>query len=116
MVADSTTTGGATAAAPPLGELALRPGDRVRFRRTVGQHWQEAVVEGRERDGSVALRDTKGASRAIRPDQLEVFRVRHRSGRWVQVEEHPWEQLALFTPPISVVEGPRRSRRRGART
>ena len=81
---------------PTLGQLSLEAGDRVRFRRAAGQHWQEATVEGRERDGSVALRDAKGASRFIRFDQLEVYRVRNRTGRWEQVEEQEWEQLSLF--------------------
>ena len=82
--------------APSLGELSLRVGDRVRFRRSAGQHWQEGVVEGRERDGSVALRDEKGASRSIRFEQLEVYRARSRGGRWEQVTEQEHEQLSLF--------------------
>lgn len=81
---------------PTLGQLSLAPGDRVRFRRAAGQHWQEALVEGRERDGSVALRDAKGASRFIRFDQLEVYRMRNRTGRWEPVVEQEWEQLSLF--------------------
>jgi len=81
---------------PTLGQLSLAPGDRVRFRRAAGQHWQEATVESRERDGSVALRDAKGASRFIRFDQLEVYRVKNRTGRWEQVDEQEWEQLSLF--------------------
>jgi hypothetical protein len=94
--------------APSLGELSLRIGDRVRFRRSSGQRWQEAVVEGRERDGSIALRDSKGASRSIRVELVEVYRSERGSSRWEQVEERPWEQLDLFA------EGPskRRTRRR----
>ena len=59
---------------PPLLKLGLRPGDRVRFRRADGGRWHEGRVVRRERDGSVALRDPKGARRAIRPDRLEVRR------------------------------------------
>lgn len=81
---------------PSLGELSLRVGDRVRFRRSAGQRWQEGVVEGRERDGSVALRDGKGASRSIRATLLEVYRSERGSSRWDKVEEQPWEQLDLF--------------------
>jgi anaerobic selenocysteine-containing dehydrogenase len=57
---------------PPLHELGLRAGDTVRFRPGEGRRWLEAAVVGREKDGSVALRDARGRSRAIRPDRLEV--------------------------------------------
>jgi hypothetical protein len=83
---------------PTLGQLSLEVGDRVRFRRAAGQRWQEALVEGRERDGSVALRDEKGASRFIRFELLEVYRVRNKAGRWEAVAEQEWEQLSLFAP------------------
>jgi hypothetical protein len=55
-----------------LVEIGLRVGDRVRFRRKPEEHWKEATVIGRERDGSVGLRDEKGASRAIVVDHIEV--------------------------------------------
>ena len=55
-----------------LEALALRPGDRVRFQRTAGGRWHEATVVGLERDGSVSLRDGKGAARAIVAGRLEV--------------------------------------------
>jgi len=55
-----------------LEELGLARGDRVRFRRRAAGHWHEATVERRERDGSVGLRDGKGAARAIPVDRLEV--------------------------------------------
>jgi hypothetical protein len=89
--------------------LTLRNGDRVRFRRTAGQHWTDAVVEGFERDGSVALRDANGASRAIRAELIEVWMSTKRSGRWVPATSRRWEQLALFAPDIGT---PRRPRRR----
>jgi hypothetical protein len=94
--------------------LALHAGDRVRFRRSAGQHWQEAVVEGWERDGSVALRDTNGASRAIMPELIEVHvttRGRGR-GRWIPATDRRWEQLALFGGQVGA---PSRPTRRPAR-
>ncbi|MEP6660218.1 MAG: hypothetical protein ABJD24_09915 [Acidimicrobiales bacterium] len=82
-----------------LDELNLRPGDRVRFRRTSGATWHEAKVVGVERDGSVALRDAKGAARSIAPHRLEV-QVRTRRGAlvWEPVLEHARRttQLRLF--------------------
>ena len=54
-----------------LAALGIAPGDRVRFRRGGGR-WKEAVVERREKDGSVGLRDGKGSSRSIPVDHLEV--------------------------------------------
>ena len=55
-----------------LAELGLAVGDQVRFRRHEGERWKPAVVSGRERDGSIGLRDTKGAARAMTIDQIEV--------------------------------------------
>ena len=55
-----------------LAALGLRPGDRVRFRRRDGGRWHEAAVERVERDGSIGLRDGKGAARALPLDRLEV--------------------------------------------
>ena len=55
-----------------LAELGLSRGDRVRFRRRDGERWKEAVVERREKDGGVGLRDAKGAARAIAIGQIEV--------------------------------------------
>lgn len=77
--------------ADPLGDaglaaLGLRAGDRVRFRRGSG-NWQEGVVERRERDGSVGLRDGKGAARAIPVERLEVRTTGPRGG-------HLWEPVA----------------------
>ncbi|CAN5692044.1 hypothetical protein BH24ACT3_BH24ACT3_07860 [soil metagenome] len=70
-------------ALPGLASLGLAPGDRVRFRRPAGGRWQEGVVERRERDGSVGLRDAKGAARAIPVERLEVRTTCSRVGlRW----------------------------------
>jgi hypothetical protein len=88
------------AEAPPLGALGLRVGDRVRFRRTDGARWREAMVTGREKDGSVALRDAKGAARAMPIDRLEVRRAGPRgAARWQPVPEvaAAREQLTLWS-------------------
>ena len=81
--------------------LGLRIGDRVRFKPLGGgpRSWTEGVVVGREKDGSVAVRDRKGASRAVRPERLEVRRARRRGGHgWESVAERAAriEQLALW--------------------
>ncbi len=61
--------------------LGLAPGARVRFRRSGGTRWQVAVVERVERDGSIGLRDAKGASRCIPLDRLEVATTGRRGAR-----------------------------------
>lgn len=66
------TRGGGTGDDPGLAVLGLRAGQRVRFRRDDGRRWRDAVVERRERDGSVGLRDGKGAARAIPVERIEV--------------------------------------------
>ena len=55
-----------------LAKIGLRPGDRVRFRRRETERWKEAVVERREKDGGIGLRDLKGAARSIAIEQIEV--------------------------------------------
>lgn len=55
-----------------LVSLGLAAGMRVRFRREASDHWRFATVERIERDGSLGLRDAKGASRAIPPALVEV--------------------------------------------
>lgn len=71
-----------------LVELGLVRGDVVRFRPEAGGRWREASVERRERDGSVGLRDDRGAARSIPVGRLEVRRRGPRGGRvWEAVEE-----------------------------
>lgn len=70
-----------------LAELGLRAGDEVRFRRTDDERWKTATVERRERDGSVGLRDGKGAARAIAIELIEVKGLGKRGGV-------VWEPLA----------------------
>ena len=55
-----------------LAAFGLRAGDRVRWQRRAGGHWQEGRVERVEADGSIGVRDAKGASRALPVDRLEV--------------------------------------------
>ncbi len=79
--------------------LGLRPGDRIRFRREVGERWLPGKVMGREADGSVDLRDARGRSRAIPVDQIEVAERGPRGGRlWTPLTEivARTEQLDLF--------------------
>jgi len=79
--------------------VGLRPGDQVRFRRVGGGTWQEATVVQRERDGSVGVRDVKGALRAIPVDRLEVRGAGPRGGRvWeaVAARAERDEQLGLL--------------------
>ena len=61
-------------------EVGLRPGDTVRYRRREGGTWQEARVERRERDGSIGVRDQRGAARAIPLERLEVRGKGRRGG------------------------------------
>jgi len=60
-------------------EVGLRPGDRVRWRRVEGGTWREGTVERRERDGSIGVRDERGALRALPVEALQV-RGRGRRG------------------------------------
>ena len=80
-------------------ELGLRPGDRVRFRRRDGGTWQEALVERRERDGSIGVRDARGAARAIAVERLEVRGTGPRGGvTWepVAARAERDEQLGMW--------------------
>lgn len=72
---------------PSLLDLGLHPGDVVRFRPRPSARWHEARVERIERDGSVGVRDEKGAARALDVDRLEVPTVGPRGARL-------WEPLA----------------------
>lgn len=80
-------------------EIGLRPGDQVRFRQRDGGSWKEATVERRERDGSVGVRDERGAARAITIDRLQVRAKGKRGGTvWEPVAERAErdEQLGLL--------------------
>jgi hypothetical protein len=60
------------ARANELAQVGLTPGEAVRFRRRVSARWIPATVERVERDGSVGLRDPKGAAVALTVDRIEV--------------------------------------------
>ena len=80
-------------------DIGLRVGDRVRFRRTSGGTWKEAVVERRERDGSVGVRDDRGATRAIPLERLQVRTTGPRGGAiWEGVADRAErdEQLGIW--------------------
>jgi hypothetical protein len=88
----------------PLAESALvavglRPGDLVRFRQRAGGSWKEATVERRERDGSIGVRDERGAARAMAIDRLQVRTTGKRGGVvWEPVSDRAErdEQLGLL--------------------
>lgn len=82
-----------------LVELGLARGMRVRFRRDPHDRWSLAIVEHVEKDGSLGLRDNKGASRAIPVDLVEVETHGPRGARsWEPVTERAArnEQLKLL--------------------
>jgi hypothetical protein len=94
----TTATPGALAESALL-EIGLRPGDRVRWQKTDGGAWHEGVVERRERDGSVGLRDGRGAARALPVERLQVRTQGPRGGTvWEAVAERAArdEQLGMF--------------------
>jgi hypothetical protein len=82
-----------------LEEIGLRAGDRVRFQRRAGGRWQEGTVDRREKDGSVGVRDIKGASRALPMERLEVRTSGPRGAKtWEPVPERAAraEQMGLW--------------------
>jgi len=70
-----------------LARVGLQAGEKVRFRRREGARWTLAVAERLERDGSVGLRDPKGAAVAIPVARVEVRTEGPRGGSG-------WEPLA----------------------
>jgi hypothetical protein len=93
---------------PELAALGLTPGERVRWRDRPGGRWREGTVVERERDGSVGVRDGKGASRALTVERLEVRTRGPRGARtWepLTVRAARTEQLPLFaaTPALDEV-------------
>ncbi|HEY8523828.1 MAG TPA: hypothetical protein VIL48_02620 [Acidimicrobiales bacterium] len=96
---------------PELAPLGLAGGERVRWRDRVGGRWREGTVVGRERDGSVGVRDGKGASRALAVERLEVRTRGPRGARtWepLTVRAQRTEQLALFAPAPDPDDAPPR--------
>lgn len=79
--------------------LGLRAGMKVRFRREPTDRWKPARVERIERDGSLGLRDPKGAALSIPVELVEVSTRGPRGAwRWETVLERAAreEQLSLF--------------------
>jgi hypothetical protein len=68
-------------------EVGLRPGDRVRFKQREGSAWKDGKVERREADGSIGVRDERGAARAIPVERLQVRTTGKRGGAM-------WEPVA----------------------
>jgi hypothetical protein len=82
-----------------LESLGLARGMEVRFRRVEGTRWRAATVERVERDGSLGLRDEKGAARAIPLERVEVRTAGPRGARtWEPARERAarTEQLRLL--------------------
>ena len=82
-----------------LAALGLAPGMRVRFRRRDGERWKAGVVERVEKDGSLGLRDGRGAARAIPLERVEVETTGPRGARtWEPAAERAarTEQLRLL--------------------
>jgi hypothetical protein len=79
--------------------LGLRVGEAVRFRRVDRSRWQDGVVIGVERDGSLGVRDRAGAARAV-PLGDVLVRATSRRGtrRWEPLLSRAarTEQLPLF--------------------
>jgi hypothetical protein len=90
---------GALGRDPLLAVLGLQVGEAVRFRRRDGERWKDATVVRRESDGSLGVRDTKGALRALPLDRVEARTVGPRGATvWEPVPERAarTEQLGLF--------------------
>lgn len=82
-----------------LAALGLERGMRVRFRRRDGERWKNGTVERVEKDGSLGLRDGRGAARAIPIDLVEVETRGPRGARtWEPVAERAarTEQMKLL--------------------
>ena len=82
-----------------LTAIGLRAGEQVRFRRREGGRWELGAVIGLERDGSVGVRDSRGASRALPMDRIEVRSTGPRGARtWEPLVDRAsrTEQLAFW--------------------
>lgn len=82
-----------------LQALGLAPGLRVRFRRGPTRRWQLGRLERLEADGSLGLRDGRGAARAMPVELVEVETSGPRGARtWEPVAERVArsEQLRLL--------------------
>lgn len=85
--------------ATALAELGLAEGDRIRFRRRDGEHWKEGTVARREADGSLGVRDLKGALLSLPLENVEVRTKGPRGGvLWEPLPERAarTEQMKLL--------------------
>jgi hypothetical protein len=82
-----------------LARIGIRHGEPVRFRRAPQRRWHTGRISAVAHDGSVLVHDTEGATRPLRPEDLEVRRPGVR-GRlvWRNLAEVAvtWEQLPLW--------------------
>ena len=87
---------------PPAVDLAafgLRAGEAVRFRRADRGRWHSGRLERIERDGSIGVRDDRGAARALRAEMVEVAATGPKGGgTWEPLVERMTrgDQLELF--------------------
>ncbi len=82
-----------------LSATCISAGEEVRWQPTPGGRWHAGSVLGLERDGSFAVRDSKGARRSLRIDRLQVRRAdRSASNSWepLSVRMARVEQLTLL--------------------
>jgi len=82
-----------------LEQLGLQAGEPIRFRRHGTGRWIVGKVAGVAADGSIALYDSDGAARNLRPTAVEVRRPGpHGRLRWQCVSDVAvtWEQLGLW--------------------
>ena len=82
-----------------LAVLGLRPGETVRWRSSGGGRWITGRATGRERDGSIAVVDSKGSARSFPVERLEVHCQGPRGGRgWEPLTDRVarTEQLRLL--------------------
>lgn len=103
---------------PTLLDVGLHLDDVVRFRPRPSARWQEARVVRRERDGSIGIRDGKGAARALPLDRLEVPAAGPRGARtWEPLAERASRdvQLDLFLDGTEPEPEAPQSRRRPTR-
>lgn len=79
--------------------LGLTPGEAVRFKRPDRARWQTGRATGVEKDGSLAITDTKGAARSVPLQNVEVQVLTPRGAkRWEPLIDRAsrTEQLKLL--------------------
>lgn len=69
-----------------LARYGVETGEKVRFKEASGGRWHTGVALRVEQDGSLGIRDRKGAWRAIPIERIEVQTVGRRGAR-------KWEPL-----------------------